>query len=379
MAQYTVKSGDTLSGIAKSLGLSSYKDLSGYKSGNPNLIYSGEVLNYGSATPAPVTTPVAAAAPAVDPLKVFADSQKAASDALIARQNTEQEGLFGNYETIRKNQEALPALYNRLQNEAGIPGLSEAAQGFKNEIYKVKDRLDRLGEDVTARTSGTLTTEAQRNRLQTAEAEPLQTNLSRLGTGLAPISDMLSSATQSVSTQMGLQTDQQERELEPVKLRINAISDKFAREITGFTSNRELELTGVLDKLKRDRELSDRDWELAQTLAAEERAFSRQKALAALQMDTSYLGGGNTTTPTTTPTKDPKPFDPNWGGGAPTAEASVVGSFKTPTDYASKLAATGTGAPYALPKATAKAPVKTSLNNLNPFNSNGILSKGLGL
>lgn len=43
---YTVKSGDTLSSIAAKLGLSSYKSLSGYRSGNPNLIYPGEVLYY---------------------------------------------------------------------------------------------------------------------------------------------------------------------------------------------------------------------------------------------------------------------------------------------------------------------------------------------
>lgn len=216
-------------------------------------------------------------------------------------QKAEQEGLFGNYENIRKNQEALPALYNRLQTEAGIPGLSQTAQGFKDEIYKVKDRLDRLGEDVTARTTGTLTTDAQRRRLQTAEAEPLQTNLGRLGTGLAPVADMLSSANQSVATQMGLQTEQQDRELEPVKLRINAISDRFGREISGYSMERESVLDNLLDKLKRERALSDRDWELAQTLAAEERNFSRQKTLVSTQLNSNNLNQPST------PVAPPKP------------------------------------------------------------------------
>lgn len=43
---YTVKKGDTLSGIAKQLGLPGYSSLTGYRSGNPNLIYPGEVLSY---------------------------------------------------------------------------------------------------------------------------------------------------------------------------------------------------------------------------------------------------------------------------------------------------------------------------------------------
>ena len=42
---YVVKSGDTLSGIAAWLGVSMY-DITGYLSGNMNLIYPGEVLHY---------------------------------------------------------------------------------------------------------------------------------------------------------------------------------------------------------------------------------------------------------------------------------------------------------------------------------------------
>ena len=42
MATYTVKSGDTLSGIAKNLGVQ-MSDITGFKSGNPNKIYSGRI------------------------------------------------------------------------------------------------------------------------------------------------------------------------------------------------------------------------------------------------------------------------------------------------------------------------------------------------
>lgn len=41
----TVKRDDTLSGIAARLGIS-YTQLHGYRSGNPSLIYPGEVLSY---------------------------------------------------------------------------------------------------------------------------------------------------------------------------------------------------------------------------------------------------------------------------------------------------------------------------------------------
>lgn len=71
MAVYTVKPGDTLSGIASKLGIPNWRDLYNANvsviGSNPNLIRPGQQLNYGS-TPAPAaptstpaTTPVSSA------------------------------------------------------------------------------------------------------------------------------------------------------------------------------------------------------------------------------------------------------------------------------------------------------------------------------
>ena len=63
MAQtYTVKSGDNLSTIAARYGVS-ISQITGYRSGNPNLIYPGEVLTIGSATPTPTPSPTPAPTP----------------------------------------------------------------------------------------------------------------------------------------------------------------------------------------------------------------------------------------------------------------------------------------------------------------------------
>ena len=52
---YTVQAGDTLSGIAAKLGVST-SQISGYRSGNPNLIYPGETLTIGGGSAAPAST-----------------------------------------------------------------------------------------------------------------------------------------------------------------------------------------------------------------------------------------------------------------------------------------------------------------------------------
>jgi hypothetical protein len=79
MAQtYTVKSGDSLSKIYKSLGYGSWQDLwntwkSDSRSGNANLIYSGEKIPYKT-TSAPTSTSPAAAAPTTTPSQNIANT-----------------------------------------------------------------------------------------------------------------------------------------------------------------------------------------------------------------------------------------------------------------------------------------------------------------
>ena len=65
--KYTVKSGDNLTKIAKQFGVD-IGAVTGYRSGNPNLIYPGEVLTIGTPTPAtPPVTPTPPATPPVTP------------------------------------------------------------------------------------------------------------------------------------------------------------------------------------------------------------------------------------------------------------------------------------------------------------------------
>lgn len=335
----------------------------------------------------------------------FATDQQAALTQLLQGQRDTQQGLFGQYSDTLAGQEQLPDLYQRLQAELGIPELSQQAGAFKNEMQRVKGLLDRLDEDVTSRTSGTYTTEAMRRRILSSEGDVLRNNLGRLGTGLEPISEMLTGAQGQLASLMPLYTQQQqlalkplemeigslgerfaremggftnnqslvrdllqsrlgaldsqfgremqgftsnqalqgnvfsniignaqnqlgamlplyaqeqEQQLRPLDMQIGALGDTFARQISGFTADRELQLTALMDKLNRERQLSDRDWELAQQIAAEQRDFERQRQLAAEQFSrdkqlasisaSRYLGGGGgvpTPAPAPAPTYTP--------------------------------------------------------------------------
>jgi len=226
-------------------------------------------------------------------MQEFANQQKQAYADMLARQKAEEEGLFSQYEDTIGGQESLTELYKRFREEQGLPGLEDQIGSYKDEIYSVKSLLDSLEEDINTRTKGKFVNESQRNRQLAFEQTPLQNTLGRLGTGLEPLVEQQTAGLQQVSTLLGLTKEDQDKALRPMEMRINAISDRFAREITGFNSNKETQLSTLLDGIQRGRELSDRDWQLAQTLAAEEREFSRQKDLIAIKARSDASGGGD--------------------------------------------------------------------------------------
>ena len=223
----------------------------------------------------------------------FSNRYRSEQEALLGRQKAEQEGLFGQYEQKLGSQEKLPALYSRLQQEAGIPELQKQRNVFQSQIYGVQNMLDRLDEDISSRTQGTVTTEAQRRRMVGAEGETLNNQLARLGTGLQPVADLYNQASSQVGNMLGLYQQQNQLELSPLTMRINSLGDRFAREITGFDNSSQQELNVILDKLQRDRALADREWQRAAELAKQEAAFRQQKQLVLTQ-----LGGRTSSTNT---------------------------------------------------------------------------------
>ena len=81
---YTVQSGDTLSGIAAKFGVST-SQISGYRSGNPNVIYPGEVLTIGGGSSAPAQTTRTYTVKAGDNLSTIAQRLGTTVDALVSR------------------------------------------------------------------------------------------------------------------------------------------------------------------------------------------------------------------------------------------------------------------------------------------------------
>ena len=168
-------------------------------------------------------------------------------------------------------------IYGRLETEAGLPEMRGAASTLTKEIQALEDYLRQIEPDISARTRESLVTEAQRRGMVAEGRRPFLEKLGMFGTALGRISGRISEAERGIGTKVGLALRGQEMTLEPLQLRYSVMVDRNARLLTGFTQDRQTQLDMLFDKLQRQRQLSDREWQLANELAAEERAYNKEK------------------------------------------------------------------------------------------------------
>jgi len=175
-------------------------------------------------------------------------------------------------------------IYSRLETQAGVPELRGASRSLSQEIGSLEDAIYGKETQVAGRTRESLMTEAQRGRLVEAEREPLRENLTRLGTSLGRITTRIGEELQGIATKVGLAVQGQEMALEPAKLVYTTLIDRNARSLTGFTADRETQLTQLIENWQRGNTIADQDWALMNQLAVEEREYTRGlQQLAATQ------------------------------------------------------------------------------------------------
>jgi len=111
------------------------------------------------------------------------------------------------------------AIYSRLEQEAGLPPLREAATTLTKEISSIEDLLEQIEPGIAARTRESLVTEAQRRGMVTAEKEPWTEKLGKLGTALGRVGERITTAERGIGTKTELALRGQEMTLEPLTLR----------------------------------------------------------------------------------------------------------------------------------------------------------------
>jgi len=252
MATYTVKSGDSLSKIGASLGIN-WRDLTGYKSGNPNLIYPGEVLTYGGNSPAPQASSAPAPAPA--PQAPATPSYQSQADSTFNDLNTFDAGAKNPLD-----------IYNAALEKLGITDARTRVTSLRQALINNQNLLDALPGNISARTQDSVVTENQRQRLLAMESEPI------VGMG-SKINDQFSAAKDEYGMILGEGKTQADLEVQGQSARRTALLDRL--KILIERSNDEekkrqwqAEYDRQVAKDKQDQANTDRAFAAAQASAA---------------------------------------------------------------------------------------------------------------
>jgi hypothetical protein len=218
-------------------------------------------------------------------------SQVPSAEEYVSGQFATEDVALKNLLMEMKAREDPSEIFTRLEEEAGLPPLRATATTLMKEIGKIEDYLLQIEPDVTGRTRESLVTEPQRRGMVAAERKPWIEKLARLSTAAGRIGQQIGVAERGVATKTQLALEGQRMRLEPHQLYFQVLTERHARQLTGFTTDRETQLDALWDKLYRQRELSDQEWALANNLAAEERKFIRELQKSAAEAGATIAGG----------------------------------------------------------------------------------------
>lgn len=292
MANYTVQAGDTLSGIAAKNGVK-MGDITGYASGKANLIRPGEVLSWGNpagAAPAAPAAPAAASSGMLPDVGAAyqgqidkVDELAKGRDALISRLNSQEDSNYAALIAKQQSQEKLSDAFSRLRKENGLDDLQSVISQFKTQIYNTKGVLNGLDANINDRTQGTLTTQGQQDRMRQIEGGKINDQLAQLANGLQPAEEAFTAGSNMLGQQLQFMSADQERELQPYKLQIQAFSDRAAREISGYNESSKSILDTNLARINAGLQLSTEEWKQTMEAAAKEKEYANQFKIASMQ------------------------------------------------------------------------------------------------
>lgn len=184
---------------------------------------------------------------------------------------------FGQYSDYVKNLEDPLSIYGRLEGEAGVPQLRKTATSLSGQVNDLEDTIRRVEGDVSANSRNSLLTESQRRNLVTETKRPLTENLGWLGQSLGRVLQGIQLAGSDIATKTGLAVQGQDRKAEPLKMGIQLASESAARQMTGFTSDRQVRLDTLLAKIQSKQTLAVAEWQEANQLARDEKNFQFEK------------------------------------------------------------------------------------------------------
>ena len=180
-----------------------------------------------------------------------------------SKQKAEQDDFLGRFRSAVEGQEKLPDIYGRVESKDNLPGLLDTAQ-------RTSTQLQEMPETQKTATRGFNVNSNQLARIIGAETQKL-----------APIAqraiDQFQQGSQLANQQMTFEIGQQNKDLLPFEQEASMLSERLAREFTGFTAARERELNSLLTMLRENNNLTISQMQMANQLAIQKLQYEEAK------------------------------------------------------------------------------------------------------
>jgi hypothetical protein len=194
----------------------------------------------------------------------------------LGKQKKEQEQYLSGFRKALAGQERLPAMRERYAETFGLPQLREREQDYSELAGNLASQIRALPEDVAGRTRESLVTDPQRQRIIQKQQEPLLQGLQDVGTLGAQTAQQISQRERQLGTMMGLEQAQQNRELMPWQQKYDLMNVNQAREMTGWTFGKEMELNRLLNNAQMGMQLDQAEQNRLHQLAMQEQDFENR-------------------------------------------------------------------------------------------------------
>lgn len=214
------------------------------------------------------------------PVSDFSSTIAPRRDALNAAQQGQESDYLTRYRQAIAGQEGLPHMYDRIGRELNMPNLRTSADTLNTTLANIPSTY-------SAATRGTETNANQLSRI-----------ISTKSAALAPTVTAANNAYQSAQDQQNKMIEaeltQQEKQLQPYATEQQFLSDRWAREQTGFTTDNQAELDSLIAKMNSGVTLSEGERQRANQLSIAEKQYQTQLKIAEMNNASSEkIAAGN--------------------------------------------------------------------------------------
>lgn len=249
--------------------------------------------------------------------------------------NSSEDAFLKKYSDTISGQETIPAMEARIGGELGLPQLRDTALRLQNTLQAIPGAVQSGAKDMgLSRGAVTKGTQARQASIAPAAEQATQNQ---------------QSAESTLTNRVGLGIQQQQKELLPLTQEASFMSDRAARQMTGYTTQMQSELQTLLTKYQSGIQMNIADKQRMADLAKQEQDYDIQKKQLAIQEKNANqpvaVGAGSSlynpttgkliaTAPAKTTTSPMQYLSPSNSGGAGTSWKVVNGSaVKQPSNY----------------------------------------------